>query len=146
MNILLVEDQGAATFYVVEWVKKEGHVVLNAFNLNDAQTHWSKRDEVPVHCIILDLNMTTDGLSEEQRARSVDTLLSGWVWLHDVVLPEAPEMRQRTIIYSGYIPTLKENVPEEEYRGIILIPKRRHSSSAREMTAHIREIARMTSS
>lgn len=143
MNILLVEDRGAASYYVVEWLKKEGHVVLDAFNPNDAKSRWDKRREVSIHCILLDLNLATDGLSKEQKARSVGGLLSGWVWLHDVVLAEAPEMRQCTIIYSDYIPTLRENVLEEDYKDIILIPKRRRSSSAREVTARIREVARM---
>lgn len=144
MNILLVENRGAALYYVVEWLKKEGHVVLDAFNPNDAQSRWDKRKEAPIHCILLDLNLPTDGLSNKQRERSAGGFLSGWVWLHDVVLREAPEMRQRTTIYSDYIPTLKENVPEEEYKDIKLIPKRRRSSSARDVTARVREIARMT--
>lgn len=144
MNILLVEDRGAAAFYIVESLKKEGHVVLDAFNPGDAQSIWDNREIVPIHCIILDLHMTTDGLSEEQKAKSVDGFLSGWVWLCDSVLSEVPEMRERTIIYSDYLPTLKENVLEEEYRGIRLIPKRRRNSSAREVAARIQEIARMT--
>lgn len=145
MNVLLLEDRGAATFYVVEWLKKELHTVLDAFNANDAQSRWDNRNKVPIHCIILDLNLPTDGLSDSQRERSVGGLLSGWIWLHDVVLSEAPEMRQRTIIYSDYIPTLRQNVPEEEHREITLIPKRRRSSSAREVAARVREIAQMKS-
>jgi len=143
MNVLLLEDRGAASYYVVEWLKKEGHTVFDEFNVNDAQSRWEKRNEVPIHCIILDLNLPTDGLRGEQREKSAGGLLSGWVWLHDVVLTEAPEMRQRTIIYSDYISTLKERVSEEEFKEITLIPKRRRSSSAREVAARIREIARM---
>lgn len=144
MNVLLVEDRGAAAYYVVEWLKKEGHLVLDACNPNDAQSHWNKRKDVPIHCILLDLNLPTDGLTEEQRERSVGGLLSGWVWFRDVVFAEAPEMRPLTIIYSDYIPTLKDNVPATEYDGITLIPKRRRSSSAREVSARIQEITRVT--
>ena len=118
MNVLLLEDRGAAAFFVEQWLRQNGHNVLSAFNPNDAHSHWSKREEVPIHCIILDLNLPTDGLSDSQRERTVGGLLSGWVWLHDVALADAAEMRQRTIIYSDYIPTLRQNVPEEKYKEI----------------------------
>lgn len=143
MNVLLLEDRGAAAFYVVEWLRKERHTVLEAFNLNDAQSHWGQRDKVPIDCIILDLSLPTDGLSDKQRERSEGGLLSGWIWLNDKVLLELPEMRQRTIIYSDYIPTLRRNIAQERYKDIRLIPKRRRSRSAEEVAAHIREIARM---
>jgi CheY-like chemotaxis protein len=145
MNVLLLEDRGAATLYVVQWLESQGHKVLLAFNPNDAKSYWAKRDVTMIECIILDLNLPTDGLSKEQKERSVGGLLSGWVWLYEVVLAEAPQMRHRTIIYSDYIATLKDNVTEDKYKSITLIPKRRRSSSAREVAARIRQIGRMSS-
>jgi len=144
MNVLVLEDRGASAYYVLGWLRENGHRVLDAFNPNDAQSHWDKRDKVPLDCILLDLNTPTDGLSEEQKTRTEGGLLSGWVWLYDSVLRETPEMRQRIIIYSDYTATLKENVPESEYGDIARIPKRQRSSSAREVVARIHEIAQMT--
>ena len=93
MNVLLVEDQGAAAYYIVKWLEEEGHVVLMASNLNVAQDYWDNRSEVQIHCIILDLNMSPDGLTNKQKQRSEGGLLSGWVWLHDCVLSDEPEAR-----------------------------------------------------
>ena len=144
MNVLFLEDRGSTVFFVEQWLKENGHNVLSAFNPNDAQVHWSKRDEVPIHCIILDLQVLTAGLTSKQKKRSFGGTLSGWIWLRDKVLTEVPEMRQRTIIYSDYIHALCERVPEDEYRGITIVPKTQRSSAAEEVAAHIREIARMT--
>ncbi len=147
MNVLLLEDRGSAGFYVEEWLKAHGHNVLSAFNPNDAQSHWQDRETTPVHCIILDLYVPTEGLSEAQIAESEDGLLSGWVWFRDSVLRDEPKMKQRTIIYSDYVPTLRNSshVDPSEYRGISIIPKRRRSSSARDVISRIQEVARASS-
>ena len=143
MNVLLLDDRGSTTYFVERWLKENGHTVLSAFNPNDAQDHWNKRAKIPVHCIILDLQTPTNGLSDEQKKRTVGVTLAGWVWLHDNVLTEMPEMRQRTIIYSDYSYILCENVPEDEYRGITIVPKKQRQSAAEYVVARFQEIARM---
>lgn len=89
MNVLFLEDRGATAFFVERWLKENGHNVLSAFNPNDAQDHWNKRDKVPIHCIILDLRTPTEGLDEKQKKRSAGGFLTGWIWLFDNVLTEA---------------------------------------------------------
>ena len=118
MNILFLEDRGATAYYVERWFETNGHQVLSAFNPNDAQSHWRRRAETPIDCIMLDLQTSMDGLTDEQKADAQGGTLAGWVWLRDNVLKEAPEMRQRTIIYSDYISVLREKVPERQYIGI----------------------------
>jgi len=145
MNVLFFEDRGAASYYVDEWLKTRGHNVLPAFNPNDAQSHWETRDKVPIHCIILDLHTPTDGLTEEQRGRSEGGLICAWIWLYDNVLSVAPGMRERTIIYSDYIPALRKSLGEEvdeQLKDITTIPKRQRSSSAKDVTNRIIEIAK----
>jgi hypothetical protein len=140
MNVFLLEDRGATAYYVVEWLKENKYKVLEAFNVNDAQNHWNNRHQIPIDCIILDLNLPTDGLTEPQKKKSAGGLLSGWVWFSDCIISEMPEMKSRTIIYSDYITTLKRNVSENEYRDIVLIPKRGRSSSAEEVVSWIKKI------
>ena len=145
MNVLFLEDRGATAFFVERWLKENGHNVLSAFNPNDAQSHWNKRDKVPIHCIILDLRTPTEGLDEKQKKRAAGGNLSGWVWLRDKVLTEIPEMRERTIIYSDYTHVLydNDNVPDEEYNGITIVPKKQRSSAAEDVVIRIREIAKL---
>lgn len=144
MNVLFLEDRGATAYFVERWLRENGHHVLSAFNPNDAHSHWSKRDEVPIHCIILDLQIPTNGLSDEQKETAFGGTLAGWVWLRDNVLTEAPEMRQGIIIYSSYADVLRERVKKEEYRGITIVPKKQRSSAAEVVVARVREIARIT--
>jgi CheY-like chemotaxis protein len=140
MNVLVLEDRGSAAYYVKEWLEKNGHVYIKALTPNDAQSHWIKRNETPIDCIMLDLNVPTDGLTEAQKEQSKGGLLSGWLWFRDSVLTQEAMMRQRTIIYSDYIPVLQET--DEDYSGIKLVPKRQRSSTADEVTAWIEELAR----
>ena len=143
MNILFLEDRGATAYNVESWLETNGHNVLSAFNPNDAQSHWARREQVPVHCILLDLQVPMDGFIDKQKADADGGTLTGWVWLRDNVFAEAPEMRQRTIIYSDYVAVLREKVPEEQYRDIKIVSKRQRGSSADLVIASIREIARM---
>ena len=144
MNILLLEDSGAVLYYVAQWCDRNGHTLLNAYNPSDAQSHWARRQEVPIHCILLDLQTPTDGLTDEQETDADGGTLAGWIWLRDNVLAEMPEMRQRTIIYSAYVDVLRDKIPEGQYSGIKVIPKRRPGGSADVVIASIREIARMS--
>ena len=143
MNVLFLEDRGATAFFVERWLTENGHIVLSAYNPNDAQSHWNKHDKIPIHCIILDLQTPTNGLIDEQKNRTVGGTLAGWVWLYDNVLTEAPEMRERTIIYSDYTYVFYENVPEKEYKDITIVPKKQRSSAAEDVVARIREIAKL---
>ena len=128
MNVLSVEDRGSTAYNVDHWLRGRGHTVLAAFNPNDAQSHWQRRGEVPVHCIMLDLQMEMDGLTQKQKLEAEGGTLAGWVWLRDNVLVEVPEMRRRTIIYSDHVDVLRERVPEEQLMGIKVIPKRLRST------------------
>jgi CheY-like chemotaxis protein len=143
MNVLFLEDRGATAYHVERWLEASGHNVLSAFNPNDAQTYWRKRTEMPIDCIMLDLQTSMDGLTDEQKADAEGGTLAGWIWLRDNVLKEVPEMHQRTIIYSDYVVVLREKVPDEQYRGIKVISKRQRGNSADAVIASIREIARM---
>jgi CheY-like chemotaxis protein len=138
MNVLVLEDRGSAAYYVKGWIESQGHVALLALTPNDASSHWHERKKVPIDCIMLDLNLPTDGLNEAQKEQSQGGLLSGWVWFRDTVLTQEPMMRQRTIIYSDYIPVLQAS--KEDYSGIKLVPKRRRSRSADEVTAWFNQI------
>jgi len=146
MNILLLEDRGETAYFTKKILEAEGHYVLQAYNLHDAQDHWNGCKQVPVHCIILDLQTPMRGLTDKQKAGAEGGTLSGWVWLRDNVLSSAPGMRQRTIIYSAFVDVLEAKVPRREYEGIRVIPKQGRASSAEQVVAAISEIARQADS
>jgi len=149
MNVLMLEDRGATAYGLRTWLEATGDTVLDAFNINDANTFWNERGKVPVHCIIADLDLPLDGLTDEQKEEVRKGALPGWLWLRDTVLKDEPGMRGRIIIYSGYIPKLRKYLqkqslsPERELNGIFLLPKSSRSSSADAAAEKIKAIRRI---
>lgn len=146
MNILLLENRGSTAHYFLRWLEENGHNVLGktrkgAFNINDARSIWEQRIEVPVHCMIIDLNVPPDGLSDEQIREAQGGCLAGWIWLRDEVLVSEPGIRSRIIIYSAYTELLNQNYKEECY-GIMVVPKRKRNSS-QIIKEHIHAIERI---
>lgn len=141
MNVLVLEDRGSVVFYMVEAIAAEGHAVLHAYGVNDAQSHIES--EVMIDCIVADLNMSPDGLSEEEMARTEYGLLTGWVWLEEYVFSVHESMRTRTIIYSEYLSDLRQHIDAERLAGVTLVDKRGSISSAEVVLNRIRAISRL---
>ncbi|TKJ40015.1 hypothetical protein CEE37_09775 [candidate division LCP-89 bacterium B3_LCP] len=142
MNILTLENRGSVSFYMTDYLQKEGHEVFDAYNTGDAQSIWES-DNYRIDCMIVDLNVIPVGFSTEQKKRSQDGLLAGWVWLSDYVLTKDATMRKRTIIYSRYINDLREDVGDEKLEGIRLVPKSDSASTAEQIIRHIQAIDNM---
>lgn len=121
MNILILEDSGSVAINLADICSDLGHNVFRAFNILDAKSHW---EEQKIDCIIADLNMARNGLSKEEKDKTFDGILTGWVWLKEHILPDS-NMKNKIIIYSDYIAVLKTSgIDESEYAGILLIKKR----------------------
>ena len=119
-------------------------MVLEAFNINDAKAHWDNKETTPIDCMIVDLDMPQDGLTEAEKEESRGGLLTGWLWLRGHVLPNvSAEYRSRVIICSDYLDKFRELVQVDEFRGIWLVPKRATSGSAGEVLKRVREISDM---
>ena len=129
MNVLVLEDRGSVSFYLEEGIRSRGHTVFSAFTIPDARSYWENEQ---IDCIVVDSNMSPDGLGEEQIKRTKDGLLTGVIWLLDSVFPERQDMRERTIIYTDYLERLRESFTDEELRGLQLFSKKGSVSPARE--------------
>ena len=141
MKILVLDDRGSVNVHVAGMLEDEGHIVIRAFNCNDAESYWKKCD-----CLIVDLNLPTDGLSEDQIVHTRGGLLTGWVWLKTHVLSHKPEIAERTIIFSEYIANLREVVSTTEIGDVILISKRSPGSSVEKLLRSVKSIcAKVTS-
>ena len=138
MNILTLEDRGSVSFYMRRFLEEEGHEILSAFSINDAQTFWEHDN---VDCIIADLNLSPLGLTEEEIAASHGGLLTGWIWLSHYVFLERPEMRANTIIYSEYVANLEAAVSANELALTHRVRKRGRTSPAGEVIRLVRDIA-----
>jgi DNA-binding NarL/FixJ family response regulator len=147
MTILFLEDKGAVTEYVTEALKRLGHVVIEAYDVNDAQSAWEDRVSQPIDCLLVDLNMPADGLTDEEKGRTAAGLLTGWIWLETYVFPEVPEMRTRTIIFSDYLDDFTALVvPESRYSGVARVPKRAPYSPIERLLLAVEEAGKHISS
>jgi hypothetical protein len=123
MNILVLEDRGSVSYYLVDFLENEHHSVYHAMSINDAKSLFNDHAD-HIDCIITDLNMSSAGLTGEETNQTCAGLLSGWIWLCNYVYKSHPDMRKRTAIYSDYLANLKEKVRKEDLVGICMIPKR----------------------
>jgi len=126
MRILFLEDVGRVSYYIKQQLEKAGHEVDMAFNISRANGYLDEKaqEKVQYDCLIVDLNMPTNGLKEEEIKNTHNGLFTGWIWLHDVVFKSNPDYHERTIIFSAYLNEFRERMPSEEIKGIIMIPKR----------------------
>ena len=143
MNILIVEDRISVSRYMKKALRKLGHVVFHALNIYDARECWED-ENITIDCLIVDLNMTPDGLTDDEIKATKDGVLTGWIWLKNHVFDNEPNMRPRTIIYTEY-KTQLEREASGELGGIrAIIPKRGSTSTAQAVLDQVRAISEIT--
>lgn len=142
MTILLLENRGAPGLQLQALLEKKDYHVLLAVTIDDANSFWEGGN---IDCLIVDLHMPPDGLTkaeiEQMEKIMKDTILPGWIWLQNYVFKAKPEMRMRTIIYSGYLEQLRRYVSDEKLKGIYLVPKGDSESPNSTILAHLKTIA-----
>lgn len=72
------------------------------------------RSDKKINLICTDLNLATDGLTDEQIENSFGTRIAGWVWLINYVYIDDKNKNIKYIIRSSYIPDLKEYLEDCE--------------------------------
>ncbi len=151
MKILLVEDLGSVSEYLVEALREQGHEVLEAGDIDDARSFWEDEGET-IDCLIVDLNMDPAGLDDTEIEATRGGLLTGWVWLTRHVFADDPDMRRRTIIYTDYLGKLEEHVKEADLAKVFRVAKSgRPTDHARtnrgvgaaQLMEYVRRIARL---
>lgn len=140
MKILVLEDKGSTSIYMEDALRNAGHDVESASRVSDAQDIWADGD---IQCIVADLNLPSDGLTDAQKTQTKGGLLTGWIWLANYVFSENPAFRERTIIYSEYLADLRNSIGEAQRRGVRLVSKRSTASAPQTVLKHLREIAHM---
>lgn len=138
MNVLILEDRGSVAENLKNSLELEGCKVFNAPNVWAATEIW---DENRIDCIILDLNMSPEGMTEEQIEETELGLLTGWIWLRDHVLKSHPDMKERTIIYSEYTHFLEDLKRADKMLQKITAIAKREEDGARKLLARVNEIS-----
>lgn len=124
-KILLVEDNGI----VAENLENNflEYDIETAYSVNSALDRWE--DEGPFDCIILDLQISPDGLTPNENG--LYTPLFGMAVINKLgakfAKEELSEFRKKIIIYSGFIKELKDHSWDNKEiwntRGLCLLEK-----------------------
>lgn len=117
-KVLLLEDNAYMNSSLKELLEEDGYIVFEARKITDANDIFKNG----VNFLIIDLNVSTIGLTDEELRKTEGGILSGWVWIQDYVLASNPEYKRKIIIYSAYTHLLKEKY-FEEIKGIKIIQK-----------------------
>jgi len=138
MKILVLEDRGSVISQVAATLRDRDHLVSDVLSINDAKEEWDNHKN-EIDCLIVDLNMRNDGLTEEEASMTKGGLLTGWVWLKNYVYKDRPDLKTRTIIYTEYLDELRAKVSEAELDGIRCVKK--GADSAEMVLSYLREIS-----
>ena len=120
MVVLILEDRGSVSLRLARSLESEGHRVLRAFSVAEAN---ALREDAEVDCFVVDLNMSPEGLTIEEIEQTGDGIRTGWVWLKNYVFPGDETLRKRTIIYSAFLSEFRSVVPADDRRNIRIYEK-----------------------
>ena len=127
MNVLILEDRGSVSHFLIEALEARKYQVFPASSVHDANSILEGEDQIDA--IILDLNMSPDGLTEEEIKQTDFGLFTGWIWLNNYAWRMYPYLGNRTLIFSAYIDDLKRKYKLGNANSFSLIPKNNFSGS-----------------
>lgn len=124
MRILFIEDN-PRPMQLADLLIGEGYQVTKCQTLSDAESCLSgETPGGPFDIIFLDLSMNAFDLPHEWRAEAEKCGLAGWVFYKHVVPQYAPELCDKTIIYTAYEHSLKKRILPEEFEKLSILPKK----------------------
>jgi len=79
--------------------------------------------------LIVGLKVKFDGLTAEQKARSDDSWIAGWIWLTENAWPKFPELKPKSIICTSdaAYDCLENKTSEKDRSGIVIITHFSHN-------------------
>jgi DNA-binding NtrC family response regulator len=115
-KVVIFDNNITMLAHLSEIVERCGYEPILCDRIMAANNIWEKNYQ-NIDAIILDLNMPTNGLNDEQVERTINGRLTGWIWFMDTVVHGStpnPVDIKKTIIFSGFIPDLEKNINSDE--------------------------------
>ena len=139
MRILYLEDSGDDTNKILDLLVSHGYQVDTAYSIYEARDFISKNT---YDCLIIDINLSPDGLTIEQKKNIKGGVLTGWVWFQDEIMKKNNPLSEKAIIFSDYTEKLKSLVPPETLINVGIIRKQGSTSRAEVLLEKIEELVR----
>ena len=123
MKIMHIEDRSIAAS-IGDTLKRKGYEVEWVENLADAEYYLTEDPGYAAYdALILDLNMSPIDLPPKLAAiAQKEHLFAGWLF-YKYVLTEESRLRERTILFSGFMDELKHRISAEEYAKLRIVNK-----------------------
>lgn len=83
--------------------------LIIANNIEEANEKLNDVNKDDLICIIVDLNMNPEGLTDEQKQKTQAAVLTGWIWIYSCVWQEVDFQEKPIIFYSAFVNILKTN-------------------------------------
>ncbi|HCA43580.1 MAG TPA: hypothetical protein DEP28_10055 [Bacteroidetes bacterium] len=144
MKIIHLEDISEVTFILEEELPSLGFAYIKAtsiFEINEIL------DSDSCECLIIDLNLPTDGLSKELSELTRDGKITGWIWIKHIGINKYSLNPANMIIYSDYIQEL-DSITDNDLEKIKKIKKRKagnRESSIKELHKNLEQIKKSLS-
>ena len=127
-RILIVEDNGDTSYDIKSQLEKSGFEIKQADSYLSALGMWDRYNG-EFRCIILDLNISPEGLSEEDVSSNFP--ISSLPFLLKIGWNNIITNTIKVIVYSGYVNDFKEICETRgiSYSGLVIIEKKGTSLS-----------------
>lgn len=111
-KILILEDNLELLKSTGALFEENGYCTIKCSSIVLAKQEMKTQKDINLICT--DLNLATDGLTDEQIECSFGTRIAGWIWLVNYVYNEEKNKKIKCVIHSAYISDLKEYLEDCE--------------------------------
>lgn len=120
MNVLILEDDAHISFTLGGFLEDNDIVVYKAMDLLRAEEILQ---ELHIDFVLIDLNMSPQGLDEDLIVSTQEGAITGWIWCKTYLIPRHPNLRSKIILFSAYLDELEIYVDVEELSDVTRIRK-----------------------
>lgn len=88
---------------------KQNIDVIVSNSIDEANTQLEQIGSGELICLVADLNMNPDGLSEIEQQETQGAVLTGWIWTFRHILNDVRFEQTKIVFYSAFISRLEKN-------------------------------------
>ena len=101
MDILMLMNRGHVSYYLAEWLRTLGYVVIEVNNIEQAEEILNQqRIDCIITCTYMSSFCYSGLLDASERQQTQRGYLAGLVWLHNYVFVKDAGWKERVIIYE----------------------------------------------
>jgi CheY-like chemotaxis protein len=100
-GVLILEDTALLLVQLKELCEDAKYKVFDCYTIYEAMEAWNNHhDEIDI--IVTDINMDSNGLTDDEARSTKDGKFSGWLWVHNHVILADTFPVENVIILSEY--------------------------------------------